>query len=643
MNNNRLNVLIIDDSEDYSLALVSKLKNAFSEVTHKKISSALSLRDSLNENNWDIIISDYQLSQFSALEALRILKETERDLPFIVVTDSQGEEKAVDLIRLGANDYIIKEKNISRLLPSVKREMKEAQARKQKRYADHQLRKTMNELQKRVQERTNDLITANEHLKAEICVRKNVEEALRSANEFLEKVMRNVTNGIFVIDSSGKFTLVNPRVCEILAYSEENLIGNSYSVIISHAKMPQINELFNKIMSYGTYISQYETQIIRGDFTKRTVSLSAAPIYKSSKIVSIVCTMEDITARKEVQRKLKESEERFRIMADNAPVLIWMSDTNGMCNFVNKSWLDFTGRTMKQEKENGWIQSIHPKDSANVLECFIESFSKRQSYTSEFRLLRSDAIYRWIAFKGVPRFTEDCTFAGYIASCFDITERKDAENQIKTSLTQKEDLLREIHHRVKNNLQVINSLLKLQCDYIKDKDLIEILNDSRNRIRSMSLIHEKLYRASDLNQIEFGDYVRSLVNDLLKSYCFSLGKIFVNIEVSRVSFNVDTAIPVGLIINELVSNCFKYAFPNNAKGEISIRMNKFNDDIYELIVSDNGCGIAEDIDFRNTESLGFQLVNGLVNSQLNGEICLNRSKGTEFTIIFSEINYKERI
>ncbi len=214
----------------------------------------------------------------------------------------------------------------------------------------------------------------------------------------------------------------------------------------------------------------------------------------------------------------------------------------------------------------------------------------------------------------------------------DITEHKRAEEKIKQSLQEKELLLREIHHRVKNNIQIISSLLSLQSHYIKDKAYSEMLRDSQSRIKSMALIHEKLYQSKSLANIDFKEYITTLVHSLFQSYGVSMGSILLEVEVEKISLDIDAAIPCGLIINELVSNSLKHAFPEG-QGKIRICFRSV-DDSKELIVSDNGIGIPESVDLDTTQSLGLHLVKILAEDQLDGKISLERSEGTTFCITF---------
>ena len=240
---------------------------------------------------------------------------------------------------------------------------------------------------------------------------------------------------------------------------------------------------------------------------------------------------------------------------------------------------------------------------------------------------------------------EPFTEVGQIAERYNIVmdALQKATAKTEASLKEKEVLLREIHHRVKNNMQVISSLIRLQSRNVKDEQQIEMLKESQNRIKAMALIHEKLYRSKDLANIDFNDYIKNLVNDLFLSYKVSTGKVALKMNIETVSFGIDTAIPCGLIVNELVSNSLKHAFPKGRDGEIKISLRTLEEGDIELIVSDNGVGIPKDLDFRNTESLGLRLITNLTEKQLQGKVELNRNKGTEFQIKFKEVKYKERV
>ena len=224
----------------------------------------------------------------------------------------------------------------------------------------------------------------------------------------------------------------------------------------------------------------------------------------------------------------------------------------------------------------------------------------------------------------------------------DITARKLAEDQVAKSLQEKEVLLREIHHRVKNNMQIISSLLSHQMENIKDekindKKIIDVFSESQNRILSMSLVHEKLYQSKDLRNIDFKEYINDLGTNLFQSYEIHSGNIKLNMNVEDILLDIDLAIPTGLIINELITNSLKYAFPDGMKGEINVLFRSMNENMLELVVNDNGIGLPENLDFRKTRTLGLHLVTVLAENQLHGSIDMNRIKGTEFRIKFRRI------
>ncbi len=224
-----------------------------------------------------------------------------------------------------------------------------------------------------------------------------------------------------------------------------------------------------------------------------------------------------------------------------------------------------------------------------------------------------------------------------------VEAKRRAEAKLKISLEEKGLLLKEIHHRVKNNMQIIYGLLNLQSGHIKNKNVLEMIKETQCRVKSIALVHERLYQSKNLAEIEFGGYLERLVSGLFHSYGIGPDSIKCEINAGKILLDINTAIPCGLIINELVSNALKYAFPDNQggdgkeqlRGKLQIKMSSDKDNTFNLIVSDNGIGFPEDLDFKNTKSLGLQIVNTLV-EQLEGSIKLQKKNGTSFRIKFSQ-------
>lgn len=226
----------------------------------------------------------------------------------------------------------------------------------------------------------------------------------------------------------------------------------------------------------------------------------------------------------------------------------------------------------------------------------------------------------------------------------EIIQRQEAQSQAETSLRERELLLKEIHHRVKNNMQIVSSLLRMQARRLGDPRILEIINDSRNRIGAIALVHKALYRPDSLSSVSLREYIEELTTQLVDFYAGEHEGVSLVTEVEPVTINIETATPCGLIINELVTNSFKYAFPGDRKGKISVTLQrKSQGDGYLLQVADNGIGLPAGFDIRRGDTLGLQLVVNLAEHQLQGQVEVFSNGGTTFNITFQETGYIERI
>ncbi|MBU7032267.1 MAG: PAS domain S-box protein [Theionarchaea archaeon] len=335
--------------------------------------------------------------------------------------------------------------------------------------------------------------------------------------------------------------------------------------------------------------------------------------------------------------ELLESKDRYRVLFFYAIDPIFTHDAQFTVLDINPSGCDLFG-----EEESDIIGksildlNVFHHDDKRVFEDNMKKIisGEVRSLTDSYRFKGSDDHYRTfeITSTGLPSEVELTVITNV---CRDITERIEAEEQIIASLQEKEVLLKEIHHRVKNNMQVISSLLNLQSGYIPDESMQEIFKESQNRIKSMALVHEKLYQSRDFTKIDLNEYVRTLVRDLIRSYGQKAGNIMVTIDVETVYLEVDMAIPCGLIINELVSNSLRHGFPGDRRGELHISLHSVGNTL-TLVVKDNGVGFPPGFNYRDTESLGLRLVTILAEDQLHGRIELNQSEGTQFCIMFEE-------
>ncbi|WP_250124130.1 PAS domain S-box protein [Chroococcidiopsis sp. CCMEE 29] len=341
--------------------------------------------------------------------------------------------------------------------------------------------------------------------------------------------------------------------------------------------------------------------------------------------------------RKQAEEARRESQQMLQLVMDNIPQFIYWKDRNSVYLGCNRNFVQLAGVgnpeniVGKTDYDLPWRKEeanfFHERDR-QVME------TNTPKYHVVETLIRADGQHSLLGTNKVPLHDSEGNVVGLLGTFADITERKQADEKIKASLKEKEVLLKEIHHRVKNNLQIISSLLKLQSGYIKDKHTLEMFKDSQSRIRSMALIHEKLYQSQDLSKVDFAEYITNLAANLFRSYELDPTAINSSLNVESIFLEIDVAVPCGLIINELVSNSLKYAFPDRRKGEIRIHLHSDNQHEIKLIVGDNGIGLPKDFDFQKTGTLGLQLVNNLV-EQLEGTIEVNGHSGTEFRIKFA--------
>ena len=420
-----------------------------------------------------------------------------------------------------------------------------------------------------------------------------------------------------------------------------NLSVDEFDIILVDLGLPESQGLdtFTNIYAYASSIPIIILTVLNNENIAIKAVHEGAQDYLIKDQVdadSLVRSMQYAIERKKTEKVLLRTHEKLKAIFEGATDGILAVDIKSKkFSFVNPRICEITGYSMKELFKLN-ITKIHPKkDLKYILDQFEKQVEGKCSILKDISILRKDkkVIYCDINSK-VLKFDKKEYFVGFYR---DITERKHAEEQIKKSLKEKEVLLQEIHHRVKNNMQVISSLLKLQSRQIKDNKTIAMFKECQDRIRSMALVHEKLYESKDFANINFNKYIKVLANSLFRSYKIYSDKIALKLDVKDISLKVDHAIPCGLIINELVSNSLKYAFPNSKSGEIKITLCSDGDNDIQLVVSDNGIGIPKDLDFRNSESLGLHLVKVLVEDQLQGEIIQNGSNGTEFKINFKAV------
>ena len=449
----------------------------------------------------------------------------------------------------------------------------------------------------------------------------------------------------------GRLGLFNSAFEELTGYSREELKSTDWSEILTPHEFRDIeNEKLEELQRTGKPV-KYEKEYIRKDSTRIPIELlvhlvkneDGTPEYYYSFIT-------DITERKKAEKELRMSQVYLVNAMDLANLASWEFDVSNNQYIFNDRFYSMFGTTA--EKEGGYTMSvedysnkyIHPEDVQFIVDGMKKTLKAQESAFGtnlEHRIIRSDEKTRYMAVRiRIVRATKNHGAYAY-GTIQDITKIKIAEKGLKESIGEKEILLKEIHHRVKNNLMIISSLLSLQSRYIEDKASQEMFKESQNRARSMALIHERLYQSTDLKRINFGDYIRSLATELFNTYGANFGHIKLKINVEDIFLDINTAIPLGLIVNEIITNSLTHAFPEGKTGEINVEFHP-KDDHYEFTVKDDGIGFPDDIEFQTTDSLGLQLIINLTD-QINGDIELDRSNGTALKITFKELEYKNNM
>lgn len=493
-------------------------------------------------------------------------------------------------------------------------------------------------LEAHVANRTAQLVAANHELEREVTERKLAEEGLAHQRSFLRQVIDLNPNFVFAKDRQGRFTLVNQAIADAYGTSVESLLGktdadfNSNEAEVESFRRDDL-EVMNSLKE--KFIPEEVITDARGHVhwlqtIKRPI---VSPDGTAHQILGIAA---DITARKRAEKALRHSEERFRQIAENIREVFWITEPRvNKLIYISPAYEEVWGMTCRDLSEVSlmWRNTVHAEDQPRVLAA-TENVQAGGDYDLEYRIVRPDGEIRWVRDRAFPIVNASGEIYRVAGVMDDVTERKQALEQITASLHEKEVLLKEIHHRVKNNMQVITSLLSLQSKTIGDQQAFAVFQDSQNRVKSMALIHETLYQSKDLSRINFAEYLKKLVAHVSRSYRLRPDAVKINVKVDDVSLPIDTAVPCGLIINELASNSLKYAFPADMRGEVNITFGHA-DAQYVLRVSDTGVGLPVDFDPEKGKSLGMKLVR-MLTTQLCGEIECRNGVGTTFEITFPE-------
>ncbi|MBF0278833.1 MAG: PAS domain S-box protein [SAR324 cluster bacterium] len=422
----------------------------------------------------------------------------------------------------------------------------------------------------------------------------------------------------------------HPGCIGVTGYTPEEFTNdpNLWSRMIHVDDQEMVIQHANQLLS-GERLAPIEHRIIHKNGSMRWV-MNTPVVCKDElgRVLFYEGIIADITKRKQAEQVVVTLSDAVKHTADN----ILITDQDGVIIYANPSFERETGYS--KEEVQGKLPSIlkSGQHSRAFYEKLWDTILSGQVFHGTLINKKKNGELYHVEKSISPIKDSQGKITYFVSTGRNITEKIRSEEKIKASLKEKEVLLKEIHHRVKNNLAIISGFLGLQADRIKENSILDLFKQAQDRIYSMSLIHEKLYQSKSLAKLEANDFIRTLAEHLVSSYVLEGQNIKLRTEVESVWFSIDEAIPCGLIINELITNALKHAFSSKPTGEICVCLENLGSQC-RLSIADNGKGIEEDLDLEDTETLGLMLVNGLT-GQLKGTLELDRSSGTRFRITF---------
>jgi PAS domain S-box-containing protein len=467
-------------------------------------------------------------------------------------------------------------------------------------------------------------------------LRLDIQEKLKTSEDLIKTAFNESADAILLVDID-KNTVAdcNQRALQMFKYAEKaEFLDINVDQLFKHPLSQQDKEELNLTLEQEkVWRKQMRFKNLNSKPAWGDVAILAFTIEKAS---FHLYRIKDITKQKETQEQIRILES----IAANVSDVIMVTDARTIdepgpeITYVNDAFTNITGYA--KEEALGHSPRFLQGPQTSKAECarIRTALEKKEPVEVELINYRKDGSEFWVNFSIAPIKDEDNNTTQFISVQRDITERKKKEDIIKSSLHEKEVLLKEIHHRVKNNMTVISSLLSIQANYIKDQEARALFEESRNRIKSMALIHDKLYQHESLANIEFSNYIQDLVGNIASSYNSQEARISVELDTEIIYQEIVKAVPCGLIINEIFSNAYKHAFKGRREGNIKISFRK-NGEYCQLTISDNGKGLPEGFDIHNSSSLGMQLILALV-EQLSGTLDIIQHEGTTFKLTFKQ-------
>jgi PAS domain S-box-containing protein len=577
---------------------------------------------------YDAMLIDLRMPDLTGLDFVREAQRRRLHLPpFIVISGSGDEEAALATLQLGAADCVTRREGYL-----VQLSARLAQAIAQGR-----------------------LNRVNDQLRTELARRKEVEETLRVHQVELELQNEEMRRVQVELDASrGRyFDLYDLAPMGYLTLSEQGLIlqanltaatllgtprGALVRQPISRFVVPDDQDAFylqrKRLLDNGEPQS-FELRLLRADGSRFWAHLATTVARNEAGAPVLRLVLNDVSKRHQTEDTLRESMQEFRILAEAMPQIVWITRPDGWNIYFNPQWMDYTGLTLAESLGHGWNKPFHADDQQRACAAWKHATDTAGTYALECRLRRADGAYRWWLIRGVPLRADDGTILRWIGTCTDIHDLKLGEEHLQWSLREKDALLKEVHHRVKNNLQIIHSLLRLEIGRHAQPAIANVLRAMQGRIQSMALLHETLYRAGTFAAVDLGAYLQRLATQAFRAAEVRPGAVRLQLDLAAVQVGMDQAIPCGLIVNELVSNGLEHGFPNGADGEVRVALGQPHDAAELcLCVSDNGVGLPTDFEHKRGHALGLQLVADLA-GQIGGRLAIGPGPAAVFSVHFA--------
>jgi PAS domain S-box-containing protein len=516
------------------------------------------------------------------------------------------------------------------------------------------LQRSNDELEERVKRRTAQL-AASEHSLAITLRSIEQSEARKTA------ILDSAFDAIVTMDHRGLLVEFNPAAEKLFGYTRADVIGRT---MVDRIVPPSQREAHAR--GFARYLATGEGPVLgrvielpamRSDGTEFPAELAINRV-KGDLEPLFTAFIRDITERRRMEEDVRANQKRFRALVDASAQIVWTATAAGDVVDESPSWCAFTGQTKEDYLDPARRSSaIHPDDLLGVRSAWMEAAREKRQFSGEYRLRHASGDWRWATYRVVPLIDEKGDLKEWVGMNVDITAEKmsllerehllyelkslnaELEQRVESrtaelsaALKEREVLLQEVHHRVKNNLQVISSLINIQMRQMSDQRARAALEECRTRIAAIALIHEKLYQTKDYASVPFSEYARNLAANIFHATGISPSSIVLKVDIERILLPVDKAIPCGLILNELITNALKHAFPDNRSGSIHVELRASGGRML-LAVEDDGIGMPAGFDTTRSKSLGMQLVSTLVR-QLDGELSTIREHGTSFRITF---------